>query len=459
MALRELIQTNSQRLSHYSGTSTIQKSASNNTRGTRAMSRMLIGDYYGLPGLKRTAEWSANHDQLATLYKGSIFICINAIASKIASMGIKVMRRRYSKAMGSHLVHVSHEHPLVELLNAPNPKDTAFNFHATMVAWWLLSGNAYFEKWKNGFGTVTELWPVSPQFVRVIPDSDHWIQGYRVSARYFGAAMWDVPFDEMVHVKAFGVDHQGTQRFYGHPTSLACEAAVELENEMFARERHRFSNYAEPGLILGTDQKIGSEHQLKQLVHTIWSQHRVAEQSGVPMVLHSGMKLLSNTKNGGSELNYTDSLLTTLKFIAATFQLPLEVVGLNMNASRASAQASLKTYAENCINPRCIAYGQALTQGLAKDFEKDLEIQVGPFDVADMVATGQIVETLGRIGGITPNEARRVMLNLPPLEVGGNTPVLQAGVAAAPFGNDADESNDEAAGGGYQPQNMSLVGA
>jgi len=428
-------------------------------KGTAAMSRMLIGDYYGLPGVKRTAEWSANHDQILSLYKGSIFICINAIATKIASMGIKVLRRRYSKAMGSHTVNVSHDHPLVELLNCPNKKDTAFNLHATLIAWWLISGNAYLEKVKNGFGTPVALWPISPQFVRAIPDSNDWVQGYRVSARYFGAAMWDVPESEMIHIKQPSIDHQGTQRFYGTPTSLACEAAIELENEMFSRERHRFSNYSEPGLILGTDQKIGSEHQLKQLVHTIWSQHRVSEQSGVPMVLHSGMKLLNSAKGGGSELNYASSLMMTLKFIAATFQLPLEVVGLNENASRASAEASLKTYAENCINPRCVAYSQALTQGLAKDFEKDLEIQVGPFDVADMNSLRAAVETLFKIGRVTPNEGGQILLNLPPLENGGNTPLIQAGVTQANYGNDDILDNDQINEGGLQTPNLTVAGA
>ena len=456
MAIANLMQQNRQRLSHFGPAIPMRKAYNKNTGGIASVSRMLIGDYYGLPGVKRTAEWSANHDQILSLYKGSLYICTKAIASKIATMGYKVLRRKHKKS-GEVFLPVSANHPLVELLNDPNPAYTPAVFHEMMISWQLLSGNAYALKVKNGFGTPVALHPISPQFVRVIPSSDDWVQGYRVSARYFGAAMWDVHADEMIHVKEASPDQQGTQRFYGFPHTLACEAAVELENEMFTRERYRFSNYAEPGLILGTDQKIGSAHQLKQLVHEIWSQHRVSEQSGVPMVLHSGMKLLSDAKGGGSELNYADSLMMTLKFISATFQMPLEVVGLNQNASRASAQASLKTYAENCINPRLVAYGQALTNGLAKDFEKDLIIQVGPFDVSDLESMTRAIETLGHLGAIDQNEARKLLFNLPPFELGGHRPTLQAGVTVAPFGDDDEDSNDTVALGGLEPDTANIA--
>jgi len=127
-------------------------------------------------------------------------------------------------------------------------------------------------------------------------------------------------------------------------------------------------------------------------------------------------------------------------------RIPLWVVGLVDGLSKANAEAGQATFAHNKLNPMLVQYSQVLTKYLAKDFEEDLIIEVGPFTVRDF---GQIVngaQALWRAGAITPNEIRDYLLNLPPLDEGGDTPVLPAGVGLASYGNMNGRGEIEATG-------------
>lgn len=405
-------------------------------QAARQYSQMMVGPTFGGSGARTSADWANNHDQLLRLYRGSVFIAAGAIAKKVASVGAKVYRIDLREKSGTvHKYPVSHEHPLAELLACPNENGcTAFDLHYLVTAWKLLCGNSYIWKWKNAFGIPTQIFPVSPQWVRVIPDSNNFIAGYRISARYWGSSQWDVRKAEMIHIKEENPDQFGVQRFYGFPTTVAVENTIELENEMFKRLRHTFNNYARPGLVFGTERRL-QPHQLTQQVAEILSQHRVAEHTGKPMIVHDNMKLLAGMNDQQKELDYRGSLETTLKFTAAVFGVPLAVVGLMADQNRANAEAALYTFSHNTLNPFLEQYSQALTIGLAKDYGPDIRIQIGPFHVRDMQEVQKSMETAWRCGAVTPNEVRDRLLDLPPMTIGGDNPVVPAGSIMANWGN------------------------
>lgn len=385
---------------------------------------------------KQVADWYANQDELVKLYSGSVYIAAGAIARKIASTEAVVKRVRYCPKSGTvKKDRVSPNHPLCQLLQNPNDEDEPYDLHYLTTAWKLICGDAYIEQVPNGFGRPCRLHPMPPQWIKPIMSQHSLISGYRVDGRFLGCFQYDVPREEMIHIKENSLDKSNNRRFYGYPVPLAVQNAIELEHSMLQRLKYRFDNLAEPGLIFGTDERL-SPASLKQRMHEVWSQHRFQEDTGKPMFLHNKTKLLAGGDGAKQkELDYRGSLESTRQFITSTIGVPLAVVGLVSDQNRANAEAALYTFAHNTVNPHLTQYSQVLTRQLARRFEPDLEIQLGPFRVIDLKDLIHSVEICLKGGAITPNEVRDVLMNLPPMMTGGDSPVLQAGMASSNFGN------------------------
>lgn len=408
---------------------------------------MAVGRTGSLP--RHVATPHVLYDQLLQLFKGSVFICAGAAADKAASMPASVYRMRYRKS-GEYRERVSRNHPCVRLLEQPHPRLTSFDMHYQNFGWLQICGDAYMHKQKNAFGIPVRLNPLSPQWVKVIPGELNFVDGYRVNSLYIGTKDYDVPVDEMLHFQKKSLDWSNTRRFYGLSTIIAAENTIQLEAEMLQRLRHKFSNLANPGLVFKTKRRL-NEAQLKQNLDAIWMQHRLAEHEGKPMLVHDDMDLISGADGKTQELDYRGSLEDTLKITSAAFGVPLAIVGLTQDQSKANAEAQMSTFAHNKLNPMLMQYSQSLTNQLARDFEDDLVIEVGPFTVRDYKEIVNGAQALWRAGAITPNEIRDHLLNLPPLDQGGDTPVLPAGVQLATYGNDIGDGlraagGDEAAG-------------
>ncbi len=398
-------------------------------------------DWWAKLGVGKTGTWPKTtasptvlYDQLINLCKGSVFICAGAVADKAASMDANVYRMR-SRKSGDYKERVSRNHPLDILLHKPHPQLTAFDMHYLNFGWLQICGDSYMYKHKNAWGIPDQLVPLSPQWVKIIPGELNFIEGYRVDAMYLGTNQWDIPYKEMLHFQKKSLDWSSTRRFYGMSTVIAAENTIQLEAEMLSRLRHKFSNLANPGMIFKTKRRL-SEAQLKQNLDAIWMQHRLAEHEGRPMLVHDDMELISGADGKVQELDYRGSLEDTLKITSAAFGVPLAVLGMVDEANKSNAEAQLYTFAHNKLNPMLTAYSQTLTNQLASDFpDEDLVIEIGPFTVRDYKEVVNASQALWRAGAITPNEIRDHLLNLPPLDLGGDVPVLPAGVVQAPYGN------------------------
>ena len=73
------------------------------------------------------------------------------------------------------------DHHLSQLFKHPNPHISRQDLFELLVSWQELCGNAYMYKVKSG-STTTELWPISPDRLGVIPSKDitEWLKGYKL---------------------------------------------------------------------------------------------------------------------------------------------------------------------------------------------------------------------------------------------------------------------------------------
>lgn len=117
------------------------------------------------------------------------------------------------------------DHPLVTLLNNPNPFMSRFQFYATLIMDRYLAGNAYFLKVRGPMGNVEELWRLRPDRVRVIPDKTKYISGYTYTVDNVTVTY---PASDVVHWKT----RNPFSDYYGQPPLTAFMERISIDNYM-----------------------------------------------------------------------------------------------------------------------------------------------------------------------------------------------------------------------------------
>lgn len=360
------------------------------------------------------AHWTEDRNSYVKQYKNSTYMAVSAIAKMVAMQDIVVQRRTIGKS-GVKLERVRHTHPLQELFEEINPIDTLWDLWFYAVGWRLTTGNSMIYKAKNGFGVTKQLWPMPSQWCKVIPDPEHLIAGYEVSS---GPATFYVHKDSMIDIKNPSLDWQGHGRFYGQPSIKAAAVTIELENQMYERLYYTFKNFAPPGMVFSTDQRL-QPHQVHQLWANVAAQHSMSEHSGRPMITHSGLKLESSFQNSSQkELDYTGSLDKTLEITLATHGVPKAILGMVADSNKSNMEGSLIQFCKMTIDPILKQFSQHFTQNLAREFadDKSLIVKIGPCSVDKEAQMVSIIEMLIKAGAVTPNEAREVLMDWDPLD-------------------------------------------
>lgn len=383
------------------------------------------------PAMMRTsnpsnyAGWTEDRNTYTKQFRGSAAIAIGAIAKLAAMQEIKI-KRRVVKNKKWYEEDVSPRHPLYRLLEEVNPFDTKWDLWYYSVAWRMLTGDTFIYKAKNGFGTPKQLWPMPSQFVHVVPSDTNFIAGYSIQGDGFGGE-WFVPPENMIHIRNPNLDWQGSGRYYGMPAIKAAASTLDLEYEMQKRLHYQFKNYSKPGMVLKTDATL-QPHQLAQHHAAISAQYGMAEKTGIPLILHGGFSMDGSVYQNASELDYTASLDKTLELTMATIGVPKAVVGMLSGANRQDVEASLIQCCKMTVDPLLTHFSEHLTQDLARDFDDNLIIRIGPCQVDSVDTLRKDIEVMIKAGAITPNEVRSMLRELDPLDKElGDKPVLVSG--------------------------------
>ena len=89
-----------------------------------------------------------------------IFACLNKTAAASASIALSVQDKQGT---------VLPEHPIKQLIQRPNPFMNEYDLWASIKLTQKLAGVAYFEMEKTRGGDVVALWPLRPDWVKVVP--------------------------------------------------------------------------------------------------------------------------------------------------------------------------------------------------------------------------------------------------------------------------------------------------
>lgn len=91
---------------------------------------------------------------------------------------------------------------LYKLLKRPNYYQSADELHSLQSTFLNLTGNAFtFLFRERGTQAITEMWPLNPAWVAIIPNKNGEIAGYEYSPTYLGTEKIPIPKENMAHAK------------------------------------------------------------------------------------------------------------------------------------------------------------------------------------------------------------------------------------------------------------------
>lgn len=231
-------------------------------------------------------------------------------------------------------------HPLLDLLAHPNPRDAGATLREALYGNLLIAGNAYLEAVVLG-RQVRELYALRPDRMKVVLGADGWPQAWEYRA---GGGM--VRFDQMQEPLApilqITLFHPLNDH-YGLSPMEAAAAAIDIHNAASGWNKALLDNAARPSGALvyagPPGATLGAE-QFERLKNELEASFQGAANAGRPLLLEGGLdwKPLSMTPK---DMDFMEAKSAAAREIALAFGVPPLLLGLpgdNTYANHAEAQ-------------------------------------------------------------------------------------------------------------------------
>lgn len=379
------------------------------------------------PALQQIPPWQAgivqpmalNYEAFAREGYGGNEIVFAAIQELMSSASEPQMQVRVGKEW-------THEHPLLDLMNRPNPLMDRYAFWSTVLMYYHISGNAYALKVRSRFTNVVELWLLRPDRMRIVPDSYSIVRRYeyQIGAGGAGSVGIPIPREDIIHFKK---PHPYND-FYGLSPLSIIASRIDTDNYMREFVKAYFVNAGVPGGILNIKQSVSPEvkEQIRQGFRTNF---------GGPRGWHDTMIL------DGAEATFT-SLTAALGTrglvvpeldevnearLAAPFGVPLSLIGARLgmaSSSYGNRKSDREGFWDETLSPLYKELAGPLNLALVPDFGGVDEIS---FDLSDVRALQEDVDKVhARVrsdytAGLESFESARLSLGLPAKPAAGET--------------------------------------
>ena len=368
-----------------------------------------------------------------------VYRCVNEVSQGSASIPFQI------KFKGEPLEN----HPLLSLLNRPNPLMASVEYFHALYSYLLISGNSYAYKVKTG-NNVSELHLFRPDRIKVCPSNTYIPEGYEyvINGKKCGYYPAD-PLNGMSDVKHIKL-WSPLNDCYGMSPIYAASADIDLHNLIAKHNVNLMNNGARPtGAVVFNpkDLKSGLNVQLTneqraQIVADLDSRFTGSANTGKTMLLEGDF----DWKEMGlspRDMDFINAKNMSARDIALCFGVPAQLVGIPDSQTYANvAEARLALYEETII-PLARRVQSDLNEWLVPEFGEELKFEYN-FDEIPAIAERRrrVYENVVngvREGILTRNEARD-RLGLGEVE-GGDDLYIQASLF--PLGSAKVSSIDE----------------
>ena len=346
-----------------------------------------------------------------------VYRCVNEISKGAGSV-------EYCIKSGDTMLE---QHPLLSLIDRPNPLQSNSEFFNALFGFLLLSGNAYILKVGSELGKPKELHLLRPDRIVInggkkpIPESYDYVINGRVQQSF--QVDQDTGYSELKHIKLWNP----LDDYYGCSPLSAAAVEVDQHNLSSKHNINLLNNGARPSgaVIFKPKDESGfavnlTEGQRAQLLTDLNNRFQGAGNAGRPMLLEGDF----DWKEMG--MSPKDMDFMNLKHMSATsialcFGVPSQLVGVPDAQTYSNvAEARLALYEETII-PHLKLIQSDLNEWLIPMFNENIRFEYMLESIPALAErkrkTYENVTSAVREGIMTRNEAREV-IGLSPIEGG-----------------------------------------
>jgi HK97 family phage portal protein len=333
-------------------------------------------------------------------YQSWVYAAVNAIAQEVA---------RQRPFIWLNTGQADHEqtplpqaHPLIRLLERPNPWMTPWELWYLTVLYLELTGNCFWHvSTPAGARSPAELWIVPTPWARIIPDAATYVKAYEVAAP--GAPAEIFAPHEIIHLKY----PNPLDVHYGLSPLQANALSVDANTELQKSRYQTFLAGQRPGVVLQTEQTL-SENTVRRLEEKIQGRFAGRDNWHRPLVLEQGLKASPWTLSP-AEMDYLNSSRMTRDEIFGLFRVPPPIAGIveNMGLGADIWHGARVMFCEGTVQPKLDLIGQALTRDLASRYGQHVVISFPDCSPRNQEQRRKDDELDARLGLRTYNEIRK----------------------------------------------------
>ncbi len=326
-----------------------------------------------------------------------VHVAVDRIATGVSSQALMVKTMAGDGSGMSDLVEPTH--PLVMLLNSPNPFVTPWQFWVQIVQYLELTGNAVLVKEYTKGGKMAEMWCLPMHYVKPIITSEGFVGVMLEDGQ--GREM-PIPAEMLCHLQYPNPQN----RFWGLSKLAAASSSMVLTDNIKAAQIAAFDNDVWSSMVLRTDKELDKE-AYKRVMALVRQRYSGVKKAGTPMVFDNNL-MLDQLRSNPAEMDFQNSAKMTRDEILAIFGVPPILAGEVGSANRSNAEAQERIFQKYTILPKLTNIEQGLNKDLVPEFDDTgktfLEFE-NPVPQDELIAIKRNTANITS-GVVSPNEVR-----------------------------------------------------
>jgi len=307
-----------------------------------------------------------------------IMACVNWIQRTLPEAPVYLRKRNIDGSWDN-----TFEHPMLALMEKPNPYYDGLLLQGATVADYTIDGNAYWQKIRSAAGRVVQLWWISSSLIE-----PKWPWNGNVYISHYeynpGGLPENIPSEDIVHFR-YGLDPKNVRKGLSPLKSLFRE--VFTDDEAANMTAALLRNQGIPGIVISP--KVGSTNMPAQVGKDIkewFKESTTGDKRGEPLVMSGS----TNVEQFG--FNPQQMILNELRRlpeerISGVLGVPAIVAGLGAGLARstfANMQEAREMAYESNIIPTQRVFGSVTKRQLLSDFEDDVDTWQVAYDLSEV---------------------------------------------------------------------------
>ena len=333
-------------------------------------------------------------DEYSALTYSAVYNAVSLIAGTVGSLPLHLYREEGKKKVLAQNKPLSYV-----MMSRPNPYMTSMALRETMMAHILTWGNSYSEKVRNGYGEIVELWPITPDRVRLDMEENELIYKIRLENEEITLTR-----DKVLHIPGLGFDG-----FIGYSVISMARKSIGLGMAMETYGSLFFGSGTHPGAIFSHPGRL-SQPAHDNLKKSLGDAYSGLGQSHRMMLLEEGMKI---EKLGISpeDSQFLESRQFQIPEIARWFNLPPHKLKDLTRSSFSNIEQEQISFVQDSILPWLIRIEQNYNAQLLTETEARVQKLYFKHNVegllrGDATSRGNFYRAMFNVAGMSINEIR-----------------------------------------------------